>query len=494
VTRVQRTALLALVTVPALLQVTAQAARTCDGVVNVSRTPGRGEGEESLSVNPRNPRQMMIGSNQFEPATPGSPVSAGGLMEAASWTSQDGGCTWRATGLETLGGSLDQGNPTPLGPREYRNIGNVVSSDQHSVWDSRGDLLYEAGFLGGTGVQLDQRAILWRSQDGGRTWGRPVVAYSGNTSRAPEDSSYATTGTVPELDRPWLAVDTSGGPRDGTVYLTLATGPFALGMPSEVYVQSSKDKGRTWSRTTRADTGTYTTQMNPREMPVVGKDGALYVVYDVAGPESTVLPVPQTRPISLVVARSVDGGRTFTRAVVDADVHRVQAPDEALPVYLETIPTIAADPVHKGRLAVAWPEAVTPLKSVIVLRTTADGGRTWSPRRIVSELTDGNDQVDHPTLTYTPTGDLVLVWRDRATSGGTWLTKFQVWARIIGKHRVELTEGPQQATTANRGGPSMPSEFLGAATTPERLLVTWDQLVGSLPDNAFRSLPLARLR
>jgi hypothetical protein len=484
--------LVLLLAAPVALQTTAQAARPCTGVVNVSRTPGMGEGEESLSVNPRNPKQLMIGSNQFAPLGPGVPVSAGGLMEAASWVSQDGGCTWKLTGLETVGGSTDLANPTPLGPAEYRNIGNVVSSDQHSAYAADGTLYYQAGFLGGTGVQLDQRSILWRSSDGGQHWSAPVIAYSGNAKKAPTDSSYP--GTVPELDRPWLAIDNSNGPRRGTVYMTLATGPFALGLPAEVYVQSSKDKGRTWSATTRADTGQYVTQTNPREMPAIGKDGTLYVVYDVAGPDSTVLPLPQERPISLLLARSTDGGRTFTRTLVDGDVHRITSPDEALPFYVETITTIAADPLHAGHLAIAWPEAVSSSKSVIVLRTTTDGGRTWSPRRVVSEPGSAPDQVDHPSLTYTPAGELVLVWRDRGRSGGTWSSAFQLWGRIVGKRRVEITNGPQAATNLGHGGLIMPAEFLGVAASRDNLLVSWDQMVGTLPDNVFRAVPLRLLR
>jgi hypothetical protein len=405
--------------------------------------------------------------------------------------SQDGGCTWRALGLETLGGLTDVANPTPVGPAEYRNIGNVVSSDQHSAWGSDGTLYYEAGFLGGLGVDGDQRAMVWRSRDGGRTFDAPVVAYSASANAAPDDSAYPDT--VPELDRPWLAVDRSGGPRDGTVYMTLATGPFALGLPAEVYVLSSRDHGRTWSRTTRADTGTYSTQQNPREMPAVGKDGVLNVVYDVAGPDSTVLPAPQVRPISIYLARSTDGGRTFTRSLVDADVHRVTSPDEALPVYVETITSIAADPVHRGHLAIAWPEADSPTSSHVVLRTSTDGGRHWGPRQRVGGSAE-QDQQDHVTLAYTPRGELLVVWRDRAASGGTWLSDVQVWARLLGHRAVQVTTGPQPPAVLKRGGPTMPSEFLGVATTSTHLLVAWDQLVGSLSDNVFRAIPLSRLR
>ncbi len=467
-------------------------ARADSGVVNVSRTPDMGEGEESLSVNPRNPRQILVGSNQFHPAADGLPVSMSGLMEAASWVSQDGGCTWRATGLETLGGAGHIDNPTGLGPARYRNIGNVLSTDQHSAWDRHGNLWYQAGFLGGIGVEGDQRAMVWRSRDGGRTFDEPVIAYSGQANKAPPDSSYPDT--VPMLDRPWLAVDRSGGRYDGTIYLTVSTGPFAFGMPGEVYVTSSRDGGKTWSPSTRVDTGLYTTQMNPREFPVVGADGALYVVYDVAGLTSTVLPLPQLEPISFVVARSTDGGKTFTRHVVDDDVHRVQSPDEALPFYTETISTMAADPRRPGHLAVAWPEAGSRDRSRVVLRTSRDGGRTWSPRQTVSDPEHWNDQHDHPTLTYTPQGELVVVWRDRRASGGTWDSPFQLWARIVGRPKVELTTGPQPSTTLQRGGLIMPSEFIGVAATADSLLVAWDQMTESYADNVFRRIPLSRMR
>lgn len=458
-------------------------------MVNVSRTPDRAEGEESLSVSPRNPKQLLLGSNQFEPTGPQSPLSAGGLMETASWTSQDGGCTWRYLGLERLGGLTDVANPVPLGPKEYRNVGSVVSSDQHSAWGRDGTLYYEAGFLGGLGVDGDQRAMVWRSRDGGRTFEAPVVAYSSARNKAPEGSAYPDT--VPELDRPWLAVDRSGGPRDGRVYMTLATGPFAFGLPAEVYLVSSRDRGRTWSEAARVDTGTYSTQLNPREMPAVGADGVLYVVYDVAPPTVTTLPLPQPAPIAIHLARSTDGGHTFTRTVVDADVHRVTDPDEALPVYTETITSLAADPRRKGHLAVAWPEADAD-GSHIVLRTSRDGGRTWGPRQLVRRT--GKDQQDHVTLAYTSAGELVVVWRDRAASGGTWQSPFQVWAALLGRKPVQVTEGPQAPTTLRRGGPTMPSEFLGVATTPTQVLVSWDQLVGSLPDNLFRAIPLRHLR
>ena len=98
------------------------------------------------------------------------------------------------------------------------------------------------------------------------------------------------------------------------------------------------------------------------------------------------------------------------------------------------------------------------------------------------------------TLAYTPSGELVVAWRDRGRTGGTWQSPFQLWVRLVGHRAVQVTDGPQLPTALHRGGPTMPSEFLGLATTSSHVLLSWDQLVGSLPDNMFRSIPLSDLR
>src|SRR5262249_47535032 len=138
-----------------------------------------------------------------------------------------------------------------------------------------------------------------------------------------------------ELDRPWLAVDASGGLHDGRLYTTYETTPF-VDIPPQVYVKHSHDHRATWSPTVPVDDGTYETQWNPRARPVVGVDGSLYVVYDRAPVASTPF-LDYEGPITLALARSRDGGESFERLVVDEDVHRVSSPDEATPQYTEMI-------------------------------------------------------------------------------------------------------------------------------------------------------------
>ena len=484
----------------------AGAEATDTGVINVSNTPDFGEGEESLSVNPANPLDIVVGSNQIQPVYVGPvvtvPVSTEGLMTSTVWVSHDGGLTWSGVNLDR-GGFTDIANPLsallPGVPSEFRDVGNILDADQHSAWDRHGNLYYESGQLGDPAGNGDQRARVWRSIDGGRTWSEPVVAFSDLNSPEPIGSIYPVQ--TPTLDRPWLAIDNSGGPRDGTVYLTFETGPFSEGTPPEIYLTSSTDHGATWLRSRRIDDGLYATQNNPRQFPVVGADGALYVIYDKAPPTVTVTPLPQIGTIQLALVRSTDGGEHFDRFTVDGDVHRVTSPDEALPFYTETIPALAADPAHAGHLAAAWPEKLSMTNSRIMLRTSNDGGATWSPRIDVADDPAATDnEHDHPALAFTPEGQLIVMWRDRRCCGGTFSSSFQMWARIVsvvddgqaqlGKV-IEFTQGRQEPTTTKRGGVLVPSEFIGLAANSYAVFASWDQVSGALSDNVYRRLPLS---
>jgi hypothetical protein len=301
-----------------------------------------------------------------------------------------------------------------------------------------------------------------------------------------------------ELDRPWFAADTSEGPRKGTLYMTFETTPFGP-IPPEVYVKRSTDQGATWSETVRVDDGVYTTQFNPRARPASGPGGDLYVVYDRA--PITVTPfLPQTSPVQLVVARSTDGARSFTRSVVDSDVHRIVSPDEAIPGYVEMIAAITVDPVNPGRVAVAWPEADGDANSRIILRYTTDSGRHWSPRIDVADDPASTDnQHDHVTLAWLADGPLFVGWRDRRSGGGSFDGRYQQWVRALGLdasgrltpgRTVEMTDAPEPPATSGRGV-AEPDEFQGLVATRLGVGLTWSRYMGPYDDLMFRNVPLS---
>jgi hypothetical protein len=491
----------ALVLTAATVSAPAAVAGTCgtrdSGVVDVSQTPTRSEGEESVSIDPLNTGWLISGANEGS-----SNAGANGANETPAWWSHDGGCSWHRVmpdlGGLNVGSSLGSlGAVGPLAP-EFMEVGNVLTADQHSAWDDHGNAYFSDIQVSGLRTADDQIRVA-HSTDGGITWGAPVVVFSGESSPPPVGSEYAL-GQVP-LDRPWLAVDRTGGARDGTVYATWETSPFSPGLPPEVFAASSTDNGRSWSRAVRVDDGSYTTQFNPRQFPAVGGDGTLYVMYDMAPVTVTVAPGVQGGTIKLGLATSSDGGRTFSRYVVDPDVHRLDDPDEATPEYSETIGSLAADQRRPGRLAVVWPEALSATNSRVELRTSVDGGRSWSRRiDVADDPASRDDQHDHVAASFAPDGHLYVEWRDRRASDGTYNGAYDVWARQVtlnddGSSRlgavVRLTSGPQPATnigSSNRNGTL--SEFLGLATAQGTLVTAFNQVVGSVTDTVFHRISL----
>src|SRR5882724_2215152 len=247
------------------------------GVVNVSHSADYSEGEEPLSVNPVDPDQMTTVANVFQASLP-PPLDlvfgGGGAQDTRVYSTQDGGRHWKTAKLDQGGiGTLALPLPESEGRSpEFSDAFNIVNTDADSIWDRHGNAYFESGDIHGIHHNGDETATVWRSSDGGRTWG-PPDGYRA-VSAAAEHS---------ELDRPWFAIDNSGGPRDGTVYMSFETSPF-VDIPPQVFLKRSTDHGQTWSETLRVDDGTYETQYNPRARPVVGAGGALYVVYDRSAP------------------------------------------------------------------------------------------------------------------------------------------------------------------------------------------------------------------
>ena len=480
---------LALLFVPATTTAAQRYGPGDTGVVSVSSEPGVSQGEEPLSVNPRDPRQLTTVANVFQPSFPAplNPfVGGGGVQDTRVYSSRDGGRTW-------LWQKLDQGGlgrlPSPLpvgGAPEFSDAFNIVNTDADSAWDRHGNVYFESGDIHGLHHNGNEVATVWRSTDAGVTWG-PDKGYT--AVNATEEHS--------ELDRPWLAVDNSGGPHDGRVYITYETTPFA-NIPPEVYVKHSDDHGATWSPTTRVDDGVYQTQWNARARPVVGADGALYVVYDRA-PVSATPFASYDGPIVLVVARSTDGGQTFQRFVADPDVRRVVSPEEATPAYTEMIAAIATDPRHPGRVAVAWPQANGPDSSRTLLRWSTDGGAHWSPRIDIPDDVPGKpNQHDHATLAWLSDGRLFSGWRDRRCCGGSFDDRYQQFVRVFTPHgsalvpgrSVEYSDGPEEPTGEGRGQ-LQPDEFQGLVATRLGVGLTWSRLGADHLDHLmFRSVPL----
>jgi hypothetical protein len=463
------------------------------GVVNVSNTACNAEGEETVSANPLNARDILVGSNQWQPpdcANLGNQaLGPSGATTCAIFDSHDGGQTWNGqrlgqTGIGTQ--PLPSVGPLPVVggfPAEFSDPGNLIAADQNTVWDHHGVAYYQCLYLG-LG-NSEPQVWVFKSTDSGRTWGPKVVAFD-------------ELNTQIQIDRPFLTIDVSGGPRDGTLYLSWETMFYQAWIP-QVYARSSVDGGQTWGPVHRVDEDTHEAQWDPRQYPQVGPDGALHVEYD-ASPLTTPCQCDTSNPL-LVMATSNDGGVTFTHSVVDPAVHRIASNDEAFSYFQELIAAFATSPADPTRMAVAWPDSGTG-EDRIVLRQSVDGGGTWGPRIDIADDPPGtSNQHDHVALTYLPDGRLVVAWRDRRFGGGTLASHWDLFVRLGTPAGSGLSLGPAVRMTATSQPPttgahgSMPSEYLAVSADASGIDAAWDQLdpAGVMTDNYFRHLSMASL-
>jgi len=320
-------------------------------VHDVSNTPLRAEGEPTVVVNPADPENVIVGGNQWQPLTNSNianlSIGPSGVGDCAAWATHDGGLTWSG-GLLSKGGlgkvvlpALPDAPLLSEIPKEIDDVGNFFSIDQNAVFDRTGKDAWYQCINDGAGV-ADIVVNVFHSADGGKSWDTPVVAYRESREGI-------------QFDRPFLAIDNSGGPRDGTLYLTFETIFYQAWLPA-VYAKKSTDRGKTWGPTVRVDAGLQETMWDPRQYPVMGANGTLYVVYNTALLVTPYYGDPQLTPLGIKIARSTDGAKTFQRFVVDENVRHAPSPDEAFVYFTETVTAIAADRAHAGRLAVAWPD------------------------------------------------------------------------------------------------------------------------------------------
>ncbi len=454
---------------------------------NVSQTPRLAEGEATVAYNPTDRRNVIVGSNQWQPLADSDSedyvgLGPSGFTRCAAWSSHDGGRTWR--GGPMLDGGLGA-VPSPIQglkvPGEFEDAGNVFSADQNTVFDRTGTAYYTCINFGVT-TGLEELNV-WRSRDGGRHWSNPVPAFS------------QVADADRQMDRPFLAIDRRTG-RHGTLYLAWETIFYDPVMP-EVFVRSSGDGGRTWGPIVRVDSPRYPAMWDARLFPMVGADGTLYVIYDSAGLATPFAWHPQVDRPSLVLASSTDGGRTFSYHWVARDIPRPAPPDEDEPELTEFISSMATDPRRAGHVAVAWPQRVHGT-SRILMRASLDGGETWSRKVDVADDPPlGANQHDHVMLRYLPDGRIVVVWRDRRYTGGGWYDPYDIFARVVRARRdgaldpgrtIRVTRRHQRPSTGHRG--HMPSEYLGIAVNGRRGLgVAWESMRGRYPDDVYVRVP-----
>lgn len=168
----------------------------------------------------------------------------------------------------------DAVSPSPSGPISW--TGFAISRNSGKSFQDVGPLQGNGPIVdlfGDPVLALDTRgrskgtlylASLANSEKGS-TIAVGTSADRGNTFAWHDAGAALTTGSAFQ-DKEWLAVDNTGGPADGTVYLTWTS----FGSQTAIVFTRSTDGGKTWSDPKPVATGNY-----QGSRPLVGPNGEI---------------------------------------------------------------------------------------------------------------------------------------------------------------------------------------------------------------------------
>jgi cysteine-rich repeat protein len=264
----------------------------------------------------------------FPALTNASPSSASDEMQDKPWMAVDnsGGphdgnvyvCWTRFGGDNSLHFSRSTDNATTFIDEQVIAPSTGVSPFGCHVEVGSSGEVYVAWSDRGTNFPIHFR----RSLDGGLTWD-PVVQVNTAPIRQPgmdrmvvcESGLIRPTlnGDIRMLPQAWMAVDTTGGPFNGNIYIVWASDPPGDVDNSDIFMSHSSDGGGTWSPEVQIGSGTVTDQFLPNVE--VGGTGVVSVVwYDRRNDPAN------NFNIDVYTTFSFDGGATIEPIVRVSDV------------------------------------------------------------------------------------------------------------------------------------------------------------------------------
>ncbi len=343
--------------------------------------------------------------------------------------------------------------PPPEAPRtDVRINQNPLAVRQHYDHTLTVDPTRPGTMVVTSSNRVDSSCFVHRSSDRGRTWtsrqlelpknvskcgltlaafardGSLYVAYNAinaagerNLFLARSDNGGRTFALnrdllVPSVFSTAVAVDTSTGPRAGTVYIAYIPNgrpPFR-----RATVISTADRGATF--TPPVTVAPITEQVTGRVQLDVGPGGEVYLAYQdftEAFPQVAAVVLgelqdgPDVFPFSAHAAVSTDGGRTFSDVEIDTKV------GGGIVANVQTVlpfPVVAVDPRDGSRAYLVITDRRRGGDWDLYLYRTTDRGATWTAARRLNDdpLTPRSDQV-MPWVDVAPNGRVDVVWLDR---------------------------------------------------------------------------------
>jgi len=368
------------------------------------------QNEPSLAVSTRNTLHLFGGANDYRSVDIAG--LAGQSERADAWLgvfkSFDGGQTWQSTLLP--GFPLD-GSPAGMSSPLH---GFQAAADP-TVRAGTNGLFYYSGIAfnrgaNGAGVVFVSRFI----DNDNKENGDPTHTNGSLTNLAPTDPiQYLSTGIVDTgnsgqfLDKPWIATDVPRGTAtcsvpftksDGTqgsqtipagrVYLAYTSFNGNL-QDTKIMFASSQDCGATWSKPTKLSESNSVNQGTIIVVDPSSANNAAATIYVAWRRFAT-----SAQPDALMIAKSTDGGNTFTKAIqavtfpaacsTTAPASTGCAFDQgttAASFRTSAFPALTVD--DTGRVYLAWSQRQASGDARIMMQVSADGQNWSSPPALV---------------------------------------------------------------------------------------------------------------
>ncbi|MCC6908590.1 MAG: exo-alpha-sialidase [Phycisphaerales bacterium] len=327
---------------------------------------GDAANEPTFAVSPVDPDRLVVGWRQFPT------INSDSRYAGYAWSS-DGGLTW------TNGGTL-------AGPPGYQN---PEQSDPLVKVNAQGVFYYWSEVFRPNYAQW-----MYQSADGGQTWS------------VPDPIEDPTSG-----DKPWLAIDNTGGMGDGHLYG--GWNHFTLG--GYCYVEST-DGGHTWTPSKRiADAGGTQWMLHM----VVGPEGEVYAGWKNYN-QNAILITKSTNAKDPNVTTTFDafgaGGRDGLDIRIDAANDPGNVPVNPTGFHQLFLGVDSSGGPRRGWVYALWPDDRRDGADLSFARSS-DGGFTWETGIRVND--DGPGALQWmPAMSVAPNGRIDVFWFDTRNSSG----------------------------------------------------------------------------
>jgi hypothetical protein len=321
------------------------------------------------------------------------------------------------------------------------------SADPTLAFKSDGSLYL--GYIDAKGSNDSSSVFVRKSTNGGLSWGAAskVIDYFDLADLA--------------VDRPWMAVDNSGGTYDGNVYVVTKSLKYDT-PPHHMYLMTSGNGGNTWSAPLLVDNAIPSGSLLAMGVPAVSASGKLHIAYAFWNP-------PGFPGFALVT--STNGGLSLSSSTIGTYSTNPTTND----TLLQGSYKLCANPANANNLVLVSTRKFTSDWDIYSVSTN-DEGLSWSaPQRICTDAAGNGNFQDMVWSNFSTTGKFAAVWRDRRASSGAQNQPYKIW----GNYSLDggATFSPSDFQLSQTDGPLMipvdGNDFLGCAVSDSVVYATW---------------------